>query len=64
VGGGLTIQINSALTDVGGLLSLASVGGDLTITYNDVLCQSSVDAFVAACTIGGSTDAEYNDDGC
>jgi hypothetical protein len=69
VGGGLFIggtlaQGNGALTNLDGLASLTSVGGDLTINYNNVLCQSSVDALVAACTIGGSTTAEFNDDGC
>ena len=64
VGGDLTIQINETLTDIDGLSSLTSVGGDLTINYNPALCQSSVDAFVAACMIGGSTSAEDNDGGC
>jgi hypothetical protein len=44
---------------------LTSVGGDLQITSNPVLCQSLVDAFVAACVgCGPVVDISGNDDGC
>jgi hypothetical protein len=65
VGGALTVVDNDALTNISGLSSLTSVGSDLNIQHNPVLCQSFVDAFVAACTIGGSVSSTLgNDTGC
>jgi hypothetical protein len=64
VGGILRIYSNPALTDISGLSSLTSVGGDLNIYSNPVLCQSLVDAFVAACSCGTVGNITYNDDGC
>jgi hypothetical protein len=63
VGGGLGIVYNAVLTDISGLSNLTSVW-DLYINDNPALCQSLVDAFVAACTIGGSVTITGNDDGC
>ena len=45
---------DDALTNLDGLSSLTSVGGDLYIYDNVFLCQDSVDTFIAACTIGGT----------
>lgn len=64
VEGGLTIISNNALEDISGLSSLTTVSGDLSIVSNPLLCQSRVDAFIGAVTVGGSTYAYGNDDGC
>jgi hypothetical protein len=40
------------------------VGGNLYISYNDALCQDSVDDLVAACTIGGSAYTYDNNGTC
>jgi hypothetical protein len=64
VGGNLVIQVNDALPNLVGLMSLSSVGGDVDIYANPALCQTSIDAFIAACTIGGSTFTYNNNDGC
>jgi hypothetical protein len=40
------------------------VGGGLVIDYNDALCQASVDAFIAACTIGGAVATHSNNGPC
>ena len=64
VGGYLRIYGNDALTNLDGLSSLTSVGGDLLIGNNDVLCQDSVDAFIAACTIGGTVTTSGNNGTC
>jgi hypothetical protein len=64
VGGYLRISGNTAITSLAGFSSLSSVGGDLQIFDNPSLCQSSVDALVAACTIGGGTQIAGNDSGC
>ena len=62
VGGDLYIRENNALTNLDGLSNLTSVAVNLWITNNDVLCQDSVDAFIAACTIGGTVNT-YNNNG-
>jgi hypothetical protein len=65
VGGNLQIVGNNALTDISGLSNLTSVGERLNFYGNRALCQSLVDAFVAACTVGGSVlDITGNDSGC
>ena len=64
VGGYLHIYYNLALTNVDGLSNLASVGGSLSITANPVLCQASIDAFVATCTVGEWVSAYGNHNGC
>ena len=64
VGGTLYIHGNDALTDISGLSSLTTVGGALYIYNNPLLCQSLVDAFVAACSCGGVGATSGNDDGC
>ena len=64
VGGYLHIFFNGALSSVVGLSSLTTVGESLSITDNPVLCQSSVDALVDACTVGAWTSAYRNNDGC
>jgi hypothetical protein len=57
----LFIRENAALTNLDGLSSLTSVGGDLYIYGNDALCQDFVDALIAACTIGGTImDISHN----
>jgi len=43
----------TSLATVDGLSNLTSVGGDLLIHDNPALCQSFIDAFIAACTICG-----------
>ena len=63
VGGDLYIFSNDALTNLDGLSNLTSVGG-LSIYLNPSLCQSVVDAFVAACTVSGPVSTYGNDDGC
>jgi hypothetical protein len=63
VGRSLGIQSNDALTDISGLSSLTTVGGNLNISNNPVLCQSLVDAFVAACSCGVG-NISGNLDGC
>ena len=64
VGGRLWIDHMGALTQIDGLSSLTTVGSDVWIIQNGNLCQSSVDAVIAACTIGGSITTYENDDGC
>jgi hypothetical protein len=65
VGGDLYVYQNTVLTSLDGLSGVTSVGGNLTIQTNPQLCQSLVDAFVAACTVGGSVlDLSGNNDGC
>jgi hypothetical protein len=64
VGGLLHIGYNDALADISGMFNACSVDGNLIIRTNPSLCQSSVDAFVAACTVGGSVSTYDNDDGC
>ena len=62
--GMLYIDSNAALTNVDGLSSLTSVNGDLGIYSNPVLCQDSVDAFIAGCTISGTVSTYDNDGAC
>mgnify|MGYP000303599513 CR=1 FL=1 len=64
VGGDLWISGNYALTNINGLSSVTNVPGDLIIWYNDVLCQTLVDAYVATVTVGGNTTDSPNDPGC
>jgi hypothetical protein len=68
VGGQVGIVGNSVLTDISGLSSLTSVGwlraGWLDINRNPLLCQSLVDAFVAACTSCSVGNISNNLDGC
>jgi hypothetical protein len=64
VGGYLNISNNDALTDISGLSNLTAVGGALSIANNPALCQSLVDAFVAACSCGTVGNISGNDDGC
>jgi len=64
VGGDVHIYYNVVLTSVDGFSSLSEVGGDLLAHDNPVLCQSSVDAFVASATIGGWVNTYRNDSGC
>lgn len=64
VGGYLHIFFNGALSNVNGLSSLTTVGESLSITDNALLCQNSVDALVAACTVGAWTSVYGNNDGC
>ncbi|MBT3223021.1 MAG: hypothetical protein HN348_28435 [Proteobacteria bacterium] len=42
----------------------ATVGEDLDIRENHALCQSLVDTFVAAITVGGTVSTVDNADGC
>ena len=64
VGGLLNIESNDALTDISGLSNLTTVGGDLYIHENPLLCQSLVDAFVAACPGCDVGNVFNNLDGC
>ena len=64
IGGHLYITNNTGLTNLDGLSGLNSVDGDVSVHSNPVLCQSSVDAFIAACTIGGGVFFTDNNDGC
>lgn len=64
VAGHLYIADNGALLQVDGLSNLSAVGDWVHIMDNPVLCQSSVDAFIAACTIGGDVYLGNNDEGC
>jgi hypothetical protein len=64
VGGDLWISDNLVLTNISGLSSLTSVGGYLYFRDNPLLCQSLVDAFVAACSCGTEGDIANNDDDC
>jgi hypothetical protein len=66
IDGSLSIE-SSDLTDLSGLSSLTSVGGDLSIWDNVTLCQSLVDAFIAALAAGLAGDVVHitgNDDSC
>ena len=38
--------------------------GHVAIYEHPVLCQDSVDAFIAACTIGGTVSSSYNNGTC
>jgi len=49
---------------VDGLSNLTSVGGQLDIYNNVALCQGSVDAFIAACTIDGTVTIYDNNGTC
>jgi len=60
----LRISGNASLTNIDGLSNLVSVGDYVDIFDNPVLCQSSIDAFVAGCTIGGSAEIAGNLPGC
>jgi hypothetical protein len=64
VGGDLNISNNDALTDISGLSNLTAVGGALSIANNPALCQSLVDAFVAACSSCSVGNISNNLDGC
>ena len=75
VGGLLYIADNNALTDISGLSAVTSVGSisnrdperapaGVSVEYNDMLCQSSVDAFVAGVTVAGIMNVCCNDDSC
>ena len=64
VGGYLHIYFNAAITNVDGLSNLTSVGGSLSITDNPLLCQSSVDALIEACTVGTWLSTYGNLNGC
>jgi hypothetical protein len=64
VGENLSLQDNAVLTDISGLSNLTTVGGDLYIYENLALCQSLVDAFVAACSCGTVGNITGNLDGC
>jgi hypothetical protein len=46
------------------LSGITTVGGELQIYENPALCQSLVDAFVAACSCGTVGNISGNDDGC
>ena len=64
--GALDISYNPVLMNLDGLSNLASAGAsNVVIANNPSLCQSLVDAFVAACTsCGPIEDVSGNDDGC
>ncbi len=67
VGGDLEISENAALSSLAGLSNLTTVGGHSTIASNPVLCQSLVDAFIAACTSCGppsNLSSDSNNDSC
>ena len=63
--GDLSIQESNLLDTLDDLSSLTTVGGSLTIQNNPSLCQSLVEAFIAACTVGGTVfNSIGNDRGC
>jgi hypothetical protein len=62
--GSVLIDANPALTNIDGLSNLTSVGDYLEIYENAALCQDSVDAVVAACTIGGTVTTTSNNGTC
>jgi hypothetical protein len=64
VGDFLRISGNASLTNIDGLSSLVSVGDYVDIFDNPVLCQTSIDAFLAGCTIGGSAEIAGYLPGC
>jgi hypothetical protein len=64
LGEGLQIDGNTALFNLDGLSNLMWVGWDANIVNNPVLCQSLVDAFIAAGTIGGSVTTSGNNNSC
>ena len=49
---------------IDGLSSLTTVGGDLSIYENAVLCQDWVDAFVAGCSVVGTVTTSGNGGTC
>ena len=63
-GDALSLSHNLVLADIDGLSNLTSVDGNLDISGNQALCQSSVDAFLAACTSCGLANTGGNNDGC
>ena len=65
VGGFVDIHNNGVLTDLEGLAGLTTIGGDVHIFDNPNLCQSAVEAFIAARTVGGTVvEIAGNNDGC
>lgn len=66
VGGDVAFTSNSNLADIDGFTSLSSVGGDVDFTGNTSLCQSFVDAFIAALGTGlvGTDTSERNKGSC
>ena len=63
VGGELEVHNNDLVAQLDGLQNLTAVK-ELTITYNDIRCQSLVDALVAKLVITGPIYTYGNDDGC
>jgi hypothetical protein len=49
---------------VDGLTNIVSVGGNLWLSSNDVLCQDEVDDFIEDCTIGGVATTNGNNGIC
>jgi len=64
VAGDLDICHNFALLSVAELSSLSSVGGTLIIEDNPLLCQSTADAVIDACSSCAAITTGNNDDGC
>ena len=64
VGGDLYVYDNAFLTSLAGFTSLATVGGDLNISYNSTvyncLSQAEAEAFAATINVAGSIDVSGN----
>ena len=63
---GLVIRFLDSLTDLSGFESLLLINGEVEITDNAALCQSVVEAWAEAVTIGlrGSSTLCCNDSSC
>ncbi|HCP47532.1 MAG TPA: hypothetical protein DIU15_15935, partial [Deltaproteobacteria bacterium] len=61
----LSIMYMNGLTDLDALASVNYVHGDVTIAYNEALCDASVSEFAAACGLhNGSVTATDNNGAC
>ena len=64
VEGYIYIVGNDGLTNIDGLSSLSYGGQDLSIVYNESLCQDDVDALVEEIEIEGEIDTCCNLEDC